>query len=175
MIFWTLLMGNFLNWNILLTVETDSENTKKCFFAFLFWSVTLREKCPNEDLFLVRIFLPNTGKCRPKISVCGYFSPSVSFRSSREEVFICRKGVLKNFIIFTGKHLCWSLQLIKLQALKNIMKILKIHILKDSCKLQLLELLKFLKKYSLPDLGIVAWSTCLQYYVTRHTWQQFFL
>ena len=30
------------------------------------------------------------------------------FRSSRPEVF-CRKGVLKNFAKFTGKHLCQSL------------------------------------------------------------------
>ena len=30
------------------------------------------------------------------------------------EVF-CEKGVLKNFAIFTGKHLCWSLNLIKLR------------------------------------------------------------
>ena len=31
-------------------------------------------------------------------------------------------GVLKNFVIFTGKHLCWSLFLIKLQACKFIEK-----------------------------------------------------
>ena len=36
-------------------------------------------------------------------------------RSSRPEVF-CKKDVLKNFAIFTGKHLCHSLFLIKLQA-----------------------------------------------------------
>ena len=40
------------------------------------------------------------------------------------EVFF-KKGVLKNFANLTGKHLCWSLFLIKLQArrtpiLKNI-------------------------------------------------------
>ena len=29
-------------------------------------------------------------------------------RSSHWEVF-CKKGVLKNFTKFTGKHLCWSL------------------------------------------------------------------
>ena len=40
-----------------------------------------------------------------------------TYRSSRPEVF-CKKGVLKNFAIFTGKHLCWSLFLIKLQAWK---------------------------------------------------------
>ena len=27
-----------------------------------------------------------------------------------------KKGVLKNFVIFIGKHLCWNLFLIKLQA-----------------------------------------------------------
>ena len=37
------------------------------------------------------------------------------FRSSRPEVF-CKKGVLRNFAKFTGKHLCQSLFLIKLQA-----------------------------------------------------------
>ena len=31
------------------------------------------------------------------------------------EVF-CKKGVLENFANFKGKHLCWSLLLIKLQA-----------------------------------------------------------
>ena len=36
-------------------------------------------------------------------------------RSSHPEVF-CKKGVLRNFAKFTGKHLCRSLFLIKLQA-----------------------------------------------------------
>ena len=36
-------------------------------------------------------------------------------RSSRLEMFL-KIGVLKNFAIFTGKYLCWSLFLIKLQA-----------------------------------------------------------
>ena len=39
-----------------------------------------------------------------------------TFRSSRPEVF-CKKGVLKNFAKFTGKHLCQSLLLITLQTL----------------------------------------------------------
>ena len=33
---------------------------------------------------------------------------NVSYRSSRPEVF-CKKGVLRNFTKFTGKHLCQSL------------------------------------------------------------------
>ena len=34
-------------------------------------------------------------------------------------------GVLKNFVIFTGKDLCWSIFLIKLQACKFIEKRLR--------------------------------------------------
>ena len=36
-------------------------------------------------------------------------------RSSRPEVF-CKKDALKSYAKFTGKHLCWSLFLIKLQS-----------------------------------------------------------
>ena len=38
-------------------------------------------------------------------------------RSSCSQIFI-KISVLKNFAIFTGKHLCWSLFLRKLQVLK---------------------------------------------------------
>ena len=61
----------------------------------------------------------------------------------------CKKGILKNFAIFTRKQLCWSLFLIKLQAfiikrlqhmcfLVNIAKLLKAPILKDICEQLLL-------------------------------------
>ena len=40
---------------------------------------------------------------------------NVKASSSRPEVF-CKKGVLRNFAKFTGKHLCWSLLLIKVQT-----------------------------------------------------------
>ena len=39
----------------------------------------------------------------------------VNFRSIRSQMFF-KTGVLKMFAISTGKHLCWSLFLIKLQA-----------------------------------------------------------
>ena len=39
----------------------------------------------------------------------------VKYRSSLSQMFF-KVGSLKNFAIFTGKHLCWSLFLIKLQA-----------------------------------------------------------
>ena len=40
------------------------------------------------------------------------------FRSSRPEVF-CKKGVLRNFAKFTGKHLCQSLFFNKNTLLKK--------------------------------------------------------
>ena len=40
---------------------------------------------------------------------------SLNFKSSRSQMFF-KIGVLKNFAIFAGKHLCWSYFLIKLQA-----------------------------------------------------------
>ena len=40
-----------------------------------------------------------------------------SFKSSHLK-FSVKKGVLKNFASFTGKHPCWSLFLIKLQAFR---------------------------------------------------------
>ena len=39
-------------------------------------------------------------------------------RSSRPEVF-CKKAALKTYAKFTGKHMCWSLFLIKLQAFRS--------------------------------------------------------
>ena len=40
------------------------------------------------------------------------------FRSSRPEVF-CKKGVLRNFAKFTGKHLCQSLFFNKVAGLRS--------------------------------------------------------
>ena len=41
----------------------------------------------------------------------------IFFRSSRPEVF-CKKGVIRNFAKFTGKHLCQSLFLNKYSGLR---------------------------------------------------------
>ena len=40
-------------------------------------------------------------------------------RSSHQWCFI-KKAVLKNFAIFTGKHLCWSLFLIQLRVFRSV-------------------------------------------------------
>ena len=53
---------------------------------------------------------------------------------------LCKKGVLRNFAIFIGKHLCWSLFLINLQAIRhrcfpvNIVHFLRTPILKNICE-----------------------------------------
>ena len=39
----------------------------------------------------------------------GYIRQCIRIISSRPELF-CKKGVLKNFAKFTGKHLCQSLK-----------------------------------------------------------------
>ena len=42
------------------------------------------------------------------------------------QVFL-KIGVLKNFAIFTGKYLCWSFLLIKLQAFRPVISFYKQH------------------------------------------------
>ena len=49
---------------------------------------------------------------------CGFSKKSFFiFRSSSSQMFF-KTGVIRNFAVFTGKYLCWSLLLIKLQALQ---------------------------------------------------------
>ena len=56
------------------------------------------KSCRKNDLFLATVY--------------------INLRSSAE-VF-CKKSVLKNFTNFTGRHLCWNLLLLKLQALQAL-------------------------------------------------------
>ena len=51
------------------------------------------------------------------VSSCDRITGSI-IRSKQSQMFF-RIGVFKNFVIFTGKHLCWSLFLIKLQTFRN--------------------------------------------------------
>ena len=51
------------------------------------------------------------------------------------EVFYLKKAFLKNFALFTRKHLCWSLFLIQ-----NIAKFLRAPILKNICERLLLKM-----------------------------------
>ena len=50
----------------------------------------------------------------------GRFTVSeISFKSSHQRCSI-RRTIFRNFAIFTGKHLCWSLFLIKLQIFRPL-------------------------------------------------------
>ena len=54
------------------------------------------------------------------MSILNYFFKKIKkqppeVQKQSPEVF-CKKSVLKNFANFTGKHLCWSIFIIKLQA-----------------------------------------------------------
>ena len=99
----------------------DNEKDNKCIAAFKF---SFSFKC-----FLFKCYLRDEKKQPP------------------EEFY--KKGVLKNFAIFTGKHLCWGLFLIKLQtwpafSLKrrlqrrcfpvSIAKFLRTPVLKNICE-----------------------------------------
>ena len=86
---------------------------------------TLREKCPNtgkygpeETLYLetfhaVLIHTPCLSSFWPKL--CSHLLGKTSHR----RCFIL-KAAFKNFAIFTGKCLCWSLFLIKLPAFRPV-------------------------------------------------------
>ena len=69
-------------------------------------------KWPVDDFCLTRFVSSNTcsEKFCPKVLHC----LAVPYRSSCSKMFL-KRGVLKNFAILTGKELCWSLFLIKLQ------------------------------------------------------------
>ena len=51
--------------------------------------------------------------------ICFTIIQPISGRSNRSQMFF-KIGVLKNLANFTGKHLCWNLFLIKLQALSPV-------------------------------------------------------
>ena len=81
--------------------------------------------CPLLDTRRWRVNKPNTyfgGVLQSSKSPEGYFwNPQqnmFSYRSSRPDVF-CKRGVLRNFTKFTGKHLCQSLFFNKIAGLSS--------------------------------------------------------
>ena len=82
-----------------------------------------REKCPNTEFFLVRIF-PHSDWIRRDTEYLRKIRtrklwPTVSYRwftfdRSSHQKCSMKKGVLRNCAKFTGKYLCQSLFLIKL-------------------------------------------------------------
>ena len=83
-----------------------------------FWLFLVTSSCLS--LILVPRFSNNKFVA---IFVCSFLSCFVKFqlfslaRSSHRSCSV-KKSILKNFSNFSGKHLCWSLVLIKLQAFR---------------------------------------------------------
>ena len=76
-------------------------------FFLVYWAITYSEPFQTSKMkFFVKIV--TSQETTPLLR---------RFRSSRLEVF-CRKGVLRNFAKFTGKHLCQSLFFNKVAGLR---------------------------------------------------------
>ena len=75
---------------------------------FLSTSEGLLLNIPDTKSSLLWIFI---------FSISHFSSLETMYKSSRLQLFF-KIGVLKNFAIFTGKHLCWSLFLIKPSGLQ---------------------------------------------------------
>ena len=109
------------------------------FFLFCLFSSFCSEKISSSIPMLLVMLLANVGK-----------------RSNSRSQMFSKAGVLKNFIIFTGKNLCWSLFLIKFQDWRptflfkkrlqrrcfsvNIAKFLRTAFLLKTCSLYLFEI-----------------------------------
>ena len=69
--------------------------------------------------FQICISVPLTMDLQQGIEAREYLWRSISFQKQSTEVF-CKKGVLKHFAKFTGKHLCQSLFSNKVAALRLV-------------------------------------------------------
>ena len=63
-------------------------------------------------------------------------SNSMKFRSSSSQMFF-KIGALQRFALFTGKHLCWNLFLIKLQTFNTYFERTPLVTASRSCKVQI--------------------------------------
>ena len=86
-----------------------------CNLLVFFVSITVSKGCVTETLEL----LINSSVQTPLIKLEFLRNSSTIFRSSYRWCSI-QKAVLKNFVIFTGKKLWWSLFLIKLRTFKPV-------------------------------------------------------
>ena len=77
-------------------------------------------------------------------------------KSSCPEV-LCKKGALRNFARFTGKHLCWRLFLIKLQA--EICNFVKKETLTLVFSCEFCEISKSTVFYRTPPVAASVWLT----------------
>ena len=69
----------------------------------------------NSDILVPLLFSDRMFQLRPRHWIIVSAQDTDGIQKQLTEVFL-QKGVLKNFAKFTGKHLCQSLFLIRLQA-----------------------------------------------------------
>ena len=75
---------------------------------------TVKQLC--QSLFITSCTMRYTILLKKRLQYRTFPVNCAKFGSSRSEMF-CKKGVLKNFANFTGKHLCQSLFLKKVAGL----------------------------------------------------------
>ena len=117
---------NSISWCVLLK-KHYGEKAKLIFFkklrsgctylldliAIFFFLHSLRNFCWIPLLFIF-IFIEETNQFRIMFSK----KTNIFRNSCSQKIF--EIGILKNFAIFTGKHLCWNLSLTMLQSLHQI-------------------------------------------------------
>ena len=103
------------------------------------------QKKERQQILLKIFLLYENGKCNKKRKPRYGLFPEKFARSSHFQTFF-KIAVLKNFAIFTGKHLCWCLFVIKRHRHRcfpvNIVKFLGTRILKNMCERLLLGFLR---------------------------------
>ena len=92
------------------------QNTYDCFCAFIYFKKKKRDKKSRT----LRLFIELQ-------TVTGFDQTDQSYEQRNHRKCSVKKGVLKNFVNLTGKHLCWSLFL-KTHILKNICERLLLHL-----------------------------------------------
>ena len=133
--------GSFLKYIVLVSKTMATSyifNKQKC--STTHYSACRWQNCQLVLVEkLVKLFYSNCWQ-NPQITAAAYY-----FQKQPPEVFCKKKGVPKKFTNFIRKHLCWSLFLIKLQAIKKKLqhrcftmkfaKFLRTPMLKNICKI----------------------------------------
>ena len=100
----------------------------------------------GKNVIEMHIFEP---KSEQKVSLSSHFFLKVNTNKKQSPEVFCKKAVLKNSAILTGKQLCWRLFLIKLQAFRPATLSKKRH--RHKCLL--VKFAKFLKTPNLKNIG----------------------
>ena len=102
----------YIIWQFLIFHDLDlfRQNVEVCFFKIWFWHwIEFAKWNSKNENAEIRIPLQSILSLERKIF------ETENYRSSHRRCS-AKKGVLKNFANFKGKHLCWGLLLIKLQS-----------------------------------------------------------